>query len=88
MKNFEPLKVEDLAVSFKKIQEVEEWLKAVIISNNNEMLLLTGPVGCGKTTTIQTLGSKYNIKISEWITPLDIDLSEYGLYFLTNCCIF
>ncbi|KAL0883219.1 hypothetical protein ABMA27_016651 [Loxostege sticticalis] len=74
MKNFDPVSPEDLAVHIKKVQEVEEWLKAACIHNRSDMLLLTGPVGCGKTTTIHTIAKKYNVKVTEWITPLDIEL--------------
>ncbi|XP_075977969.1 rad17 checkpoint clamp loader component isoform X2 [Anticarsia gemmatalis] len=79
IKSFEPLNVEDLAVNNKKIQEVDEWMKSVCNNNNGDMLLLTGPVGCGKTITIQVLAAKYHMKVTEWITPLDIDFpSENG----------
>ncbi|XP_053609797.1 cell cycle checkpoint protein RAD17 [Plodia interpunctella] len=79
MKNFDPVRVEDLAVHNKKVQEVEEWLKSHCDQNLSDILLLTGPVGCGKTITVSTLAAKHNIKVTEWITPLDIGLpSEYG----------
>ncbi|XP_063536398.1 cell cycle checkpoint protein RAD17 [Cydia strobilella] len=81
MKNFDPVTVEDLAVNSKKIQEIEDWLKFNIQHNNSEILLLTGPVGCGKTITVRTLAAKYKVKVTEWITPLDIDIpTEYGDY--------
>ncbi|KOB79502.1 Cell cycle checkpoint protein rad17 [Operophtera brumata] len=79
MKNFDPVNVEELAVHTKKVQEVEEWLKVIHTSNCSDILLLTGPVGCGKTSTLLTLASKYGIKVTEWITPLDIEMpTEYG----------
>ncbi|CAH0585773.1 unnamed protein product [Chrysodeixis includens] len=74
MKSFEPVTVEDLAVHNKKVQEVEEWVKTVSNNNNSDMLLLTGPVGCGKTITIHVLAAKYDIRVTEWITPMDIDI--------------
>ncbi|PZC79496.1 hypothetical protein B5X24_HaOG216276 [Helicoverpa armigera] len=81
MKNFEPVSVEDLAVHNKKVQEVEEWVKTVSNNNNSDMLLMTGPVGCGKTATLRVLTVKYNVRITEWITPVDIDIpSENGEY--------
>lgn len=83
MKNFDPKTVGDLAVNNKKIQEVEEWVKTMCGRNSSDMLLLTGPVGCGKTTTLRTLADKYHIKVTEWITPIDIEIpTEYGKYFL------
>lgn len=79
MKNFDPVDVEELAVHIKKIQEIEEWLKIVHNKNCSDVMLLSGPVGCGKTATLLTLASKYGIKVTEWITPLDIEMpSEYG----------
>lgn len=87
MKTFDPTCIEDLAINVKKIQEVEEWLSIVKNSNCSDMLLLTGPVGCGKTATVQTLAKTYGMKVTEWITPLDIDMpTEYGklqTYFFT-----
>lgn len=81
MKNFDPVNTEDLAVNNKKVLELEEWMKNTCLKSNNNILLLSGPVGCGKTASIQTLASKYNIKITEWITPLDIEYpSEYGTF--------
>lgn len=83
MKNFDPKTVEDLAVNNKKIQEVEEWVKTMCGRNSSDMLLLTGPVGCGKTATLRTLADKYHIKVTEWITPIDIEIpTEYGKYFV------
>ncbi|XP_045772916.1 cell cycle checkpoint protein RAD17 [Maniola jurtina] len=80
MKNFDPVTVEDLAVHNKKVQEVDEWLKTACM-NSNDMLLLSGPVGCGKTACIRTIAAKYNVKMTEWITPLDIEYpSEFGDY--------
>ena len=92
MKNFDPQHVEDLAVNAKKVLEVEEWLKINCLKNSNNILLLSGSVGCGKTATVHTLASKYNIKVTEWITPLDIEYpSEFGTYshylFLPLHCI-
>ncbi|XP_047503683.1 cell cycle checkpoint protein RAD17 [Pieris napi] len=82
MKNFDPVNIEDLAVHNKKVQEVEEWLKCSCLSgSNSNMLLLSGPVGCGKTATIYTLAVKHDIKLTEWITPVDIEIpSDYGDY--------
>ena len=85
MKTFEPVNVEDLAVHNKKVQEVEEWVKTVSNNNNSDILLMTGPVGCGKTIALRVLATKYNVRISEWITPVDIDIpSEYGNFQFFN----
>lgn len=79
MKNFDPVSVEELAMNAKKVLEVEHWLKLMAESDRGEILLLTGPVGCGKTITVQTLAAKHKLKVSEWVTPVDIDIpTEYG----------
>ncbi|CAG9786694.1 unnamed protein product [Diatraea saccharalis] len=78
MKNFDPKSVDDLAVHNKKIQDIEEWLRITCCNNNSDILLLTGPVGCGKTTTIHMLAKKHNIKVTEWITPLDIEIPSFN----------
>ncbi|CAK1556326.1 unnamed protein product [Leptosia nina] len=81
IKNFDPVNVEDLAVHNKKVQEVEGWVKCACMSNFSDILLLSGPVGSGKTATVYTLATKHGIKVTEWITPLDIEMpSEYGDY--------
>lgn len=86
MKNFDPKTIEDLAVNSKKTQEVEAWVKTVCGNNSNDMLLLTGPVGCGKTATLRIVADKYHIKVSEWITPIDIEIpTEYGKCFVVYC---
>lgn len=86
MKNFEPVTVEELAIHNKKIQEVDDWMKSVCNNNNGDMLLLTGPVGCGKTKTLQILAAKHNFKVTEWITPLDIEFpSENGKNNSNEC---
>ncbi|CAH0398386.1 unnamed protein product [Chilo suppressalis] len=79
MKKFDPVTVQDLAIHNKKVQDVEEWINDSCSSNHSHMLLLTGPVGCGKTATIHMLAKKHNIKVTEWITPIDIEIpSENG----------
>lgn len=85
MKHFEPTKLEDLAVHNKKIKEVEDWLCRMCEGNHGEILLLSGPVGCGKSATIYTLASKYSIKTTEWTTPVDVDIpTEYGELHYVN----
>lgn len=72
-----PQTVGDLCVHPKKIKEIEEWLKfALHLTNhkkNTQFLLLTGPTGCGKTATTLTVCKSMNVKVVEWINPVDID---------------
>lgn len=85
MKNFDPVTLEDLAVHNKKVQEVDEWMRAACTNNSSDMLLLSGPVGCGKTITVRTVAKKHNIKVTEWITPLDIEMPSDNGNSLITC---
>ncbi|OCU02360.1 hypothetical protein XELAEV_18008122mg [Xenopus laevis] len=64
----------ELAVHKKKIEEVEAWLKTHVEKRpqkqGGQILLLTGPPGCGKTATIQVLTKEMGIQVQEWINPL------------------
>lgn len=33
--------------------------------------MITGPTGCGKTTTLNVLCKSLKIQISEWVNPVD-----------------
>lgn len=37
---------------------------------SGSVLLLTGPPGCGKTTTILVLAQEMGIQIQEWVNPV------------------
>ncbi|XP_018326271.1 cell cycle checkpoint protein RAD17 isoform X2 [Agrilus planipennis] len=66
-----------LAVHSKKIKEVEEWLlrnvKDKCGKGTTSILLITGPAGSGKSATINVLCNKLDIRISEWVNPVDQD---------------
>ncbi|KAF7281881.1 hypothetical protein GWI33_004082 [Rhynchophorus ferrugineus] len=71
-----PQSTADLAVHSKKIQEIEGWIKFALNSKekkHTQFLLITGPTGCGKSTTILTICKSINVKVIEWINPVDID---------------
>ncbi|OWK02131.1 RAD17 [Cervus elaphus hippelaphus] len=57
-----------------KIEEVETWLKAEVLERQpkqgGSILLITGPPGCGKTTTIKILAKEHGIHVQEWINPV------------------
>jgi broad-specificity NMP kinase len=36
-----------------------------------KLLVLSGPAGAGKSTTVQSLAQSFGIQIVEWINPLD-----------------
>ncbi|KAJ8936004.1 hypothetical protein NQ318_009685 [Aromia moschata] len=71
-----PKFITDLAVHPKKIQELEEWLKLNVLRTEMKyapLLLITGPTGSGKTSTINILCKKIGISITEWVNPVDQD---------------
>uniref|UniRef100_A0A8C2PFG5 Cell cycle checkpoint protein RAD17 n=1 Tax=Capra hircus TaxID=9925 RepID=A0A8C2PFG5_CAPHI len=71
---YKPETQHELAVHKKKIEEVETWLKAEVLERQpkqgGSILLVTGPPGCGKTTTIKILAKEHGIQVQEWINPV------------------
>ena len=75
-----PHQISDLAVHPKKVEEVKTWLlnssgingtnNSSLYGVNNNILLLTGPPGCGKTATVQVLSRELKFSIQEWTNPL------------------
>ncbi|XP_064152503.1 cell cycle checkpoint protein RAD17 [Anguilla rostrata] len=69
-----PCSQADLAVHKKKIEEVENWLKAHLDikpeTKGGATLLLTGPSGCGKTATVRVLAQELGCRVQEWSNPL------------------
>ncbi|XP_060191394.1 cell cycle checkpoint protein RAD17 isoform X1 [Lycium barbarum] len=72
--------LEELAVHKKKVEEVKTWfeerLKAVTDDHNN-VLLVAGPSGVGKTVTIHAIASHLGVTIFEWTTPTPTIWSEH-----------
>ncbi|KXJ69627.1 hypothetical protein RP20_CCG026106 [Aedes albopictus] len=82
-----PKSVADLAVHFKKIEEVQQWLKTyerVKGTDPAAILLVSGPAGCGKGSTIKTVAAELGYQVSEWTTPVDVDLFYYDNYDFDN----
>lgn len=80
IENFAPRTKSDLAIHAKKLNEVEEWFKAIkekTIKAIAPILLLTGPSGSGKSAAIKILAKEFGYTVSEWVTPLDIEHSRY-----------
>ncbi|KAJ8567637.1 hypothetical protein K7X08_019845 [Anisodus acutangulus] len=71
--------LEELAVHKKKVEEVKTWfeerLKAAM--DNNNVLLVAGPSGVGKTATIHAIASHLGATIWEWTTPTPTVWSEH-----------
>ncbi|XP_048662021.1 cell cycle checkpoint protein RAD17 isoform X4 [Marmota marmota marmota] len=77
---YKPETQHELAVHKKKIEEVETWLKAEVLERQSKqggsILLITGPPGCGKTTTIKILSKEHGIQVQEWINPVLPDFQK------------
>lgn len=71
LKAFEPTDIKDLALHPKKIEDLRNWFKVTKIPN--KILLLEGPPGCSKTTSIKLVAKEAGFDVLEWITPTDIE---------------
>jgi cell cycle checkpoint protein len=77
-----PKTVADLAVHPKKINEVELWLQNNVCNKPKNcqtarFLLITGPTGSGKTSTIRVLCDSMSVDLSEWVNPMDQDFEVF-----------
>jgi cell cycle checkpoint protein len=65
-----PLSLDELAVHKKKVADVQTWLSDVFSGQGRKrLLLLKGPAGSGKTTTINLLAKELGIAMHEWKNP-------------------
>ncbi|GAB2226267.1 hypothetical protein Drorol1_Dr00022068 [Drosera rotundifolia] len=67
-----PQSLEDLAVNKKKVEEVKLWFDKRVRDRqelHNQVLLITGPAGVGKSVTIQVIASQCGATLCEWNTP-------------------
>ncbi|XP_037384999.2 cell cycle checkpoint protein RAD17 isoform X1 [Talpa occidentalis] len=85
---YKPETQHELAVHKKKIEEVETWLKTEVLERQpkqgGSILLITGPPGCGKTTTIKILSKELSIQVQEWINPILPDFQKDDFKVLFN----
>ncbi|GAQ81645.1 Checkpoint RAD17-RFC complex RAD17/RAD24 component [Klebsormidium nitens] len=66
-----PALEEELAVQKKKVGEVKAWLESCQSgSSSSKVLLLVGPPGAGKSTTVHVLCKPLNLQVTEWQTPV------------------
>ena len=73
---YAPQTLDELAVHPKKVADVRAWLEGVVSGKlYQRFLVLKGPAGAGKTTTIHQLAKKLDLKILEWHNP---DIREHG----------
>jgi cell cycle checkpoint protein len=67
---FGPASLAELAVHKKKVADVQQWLTDVFNGTSRKrLLLLKGPAGSGKTTTVSLLSKELGIDMHEWKNP-------------------
>ncbi|KAJ4372222.1 RFC checkpoint protein Rad17 [Neocucurbitaria cava] len=65
-----PVSLEELAVHKKKVADIRTWLTDVFCGRERKrLLLLKGPAGSGKTTTMSLLAKELGIDVHEWKNP-------------------
>ncbi|XP_058445114.1 cell cycle checkpoint protein RAD17 [Malaya genurostris] len=72
-----PQTISDLAVHQKKLDEIQQWFKTyerVKDCDPVAIMLLSGPPGSGKSAAIKTIAEDLGYRVTEWTTPVDVDL--------------
>lgn len=65
-----PSNLEELAVHKKKVGDVQKWLTDVLSGlDDRRLLVLKGPAGCGKSTTVSLLSKALAVPIVSWNNP-------------------
>ncbi|KAL6249790.1 RFC checkpoint protein Rad17 [Rhinocladiella similis] len=71
-----PNNLEELVVHKKKVSDVQNWLQGKIEGRNGQkILVLKGPAGSGKTTTLSLLAKSMGLQLVPWHNPA---VSETG----------
>lgn len=79
-----PASLDELAVHKKKVADVRAWLSAVFSGKERKrLLLLKGPAGSGKTTTMSLLARDLGFHIHEWKNPTSSLPSSEGFVSAT-----
>lgn len=74
-----PASLDELAVHKKKVADVRTWLAGVFSGRERKrLLLLKGPAGSGKTTTMALLSREMGIYMHEWKNPTSTITSSEG----------
>lgn len=67
---FGPRNLEELVVHKKKVADVRKWLEDVIACRMRQrLLILKGPAGSAKTTTLRLLANDMGCEVLEWKNP-------------------
>ncbi|EFR02216.1 cell cycle checkpoint protein RAD17 [Nannizzia gypsea CBS 118893] len=76
---FAPANLDELAVHKRKVADVQNWLNEVFIGRSRRrILVLKGPAGSGKTTTISLLSKALGYDIVEWRNSAGTEYSAQG----------
>ncbi|KAJ3445374.1 cell cycle checkpoint protein rad17 [Anaeramoeba flamelloides] len=79
MDKYAPVCEQDLSIHSGKRKAVKNWINYCFSLTNNryrrntkgQILILSGPVGCGKTALVRALCSDLNCEIAEWREPIE-----------------
>ncbi|PWY66341.1 hypothetical protein BO70DRAFT_366546 [Aspergillus heteromorphus CBS 117.55] len=74
VQQFPPSNLDELAVHKKKVSDVKNWLVNSFHRSGRQLLVLRGPAGSGKTTTISLLSKVLDFDILEWKNPSTSEL--------------
>jgi cell cycle checkpoint protein len=73
MDRFGPLDVSELAVHKRKVADVRQWFEHALTAKRQKVLILKGPAGTGKTTTVKLLAKELGVSLLEWRNPVASD---------------
>ncbi|GIJ90808.1 cell cycle checkpoint protein rad17 [Aspergillus pseudoviridinutans] len=75
---YSPINLNELAVHKKKIADVQSWLSDALRAYEKKLLVLRGPAGSGKTTTLSLLSDKLGFDVLEWKNPSGSEFAAKG----------
>lgn len=78
---YKPRSLEELAVHKKKVEEVKLWFEEKLRKQKeefcNNVLLITGQAGVGKSATVHVIASHLGTTVCEWETPIPTIWQEH-----------
>ena len=76
--NLSPKTVDDLAIHTKKIEEIRNFFKNYEDQNfgHSAFMLISGPPGSAKYTSIKLLVKEAGYTITEWINQVDVEMLD------------
>ncbi|KAF3481918.1 cell cycle checkpoint protein RAD17 [Arthroderma uncinatum] len=76
---FAPANLDELAVHKRKVSDVQNWLNEVFSGRSRRrILVLKGPAGSGKTTTVSLLSRVLGYDVVEWRNSAGTEYSAQG----------